>query len=97
MMTEVSAMDRQSFRSVTSAFLGTETTVTFLKHVGIEHWDRDWLNMSVNTISQLVSACTEDAARDAVWAGSLARLNMFKCFTHFGGEGETAGFGIGPC
>ena len=27
-------------------------------------------------------------ARDAVWAGSLARVNTFKCFTHVGcGEG----------
>ena len=27
--------------------------------------------------SQLFCACSEDAARDAMWAGSLARVNMF--------------------
>ena len=43
--------------------------------------------MSVNT-SQLVCACSEDAARDAVWAGSLARVNTFKCFTRVG-RGES--------
>ena len=32
--------------------------------------------------SQLVCACSEDAARDAVWASSLVRVNTFKCFTH---------------
>ena len=37
--------------------------------------------MSVNT-SQLVCACSEDAARDAVWAGSLARVNTLTFFTH---------------
>jgi hypothetical protein len=37
--------------------------------------------MSVN---QLVCACSEDAARDAVWACSLARVNMLKCLTHVG-------------
>ena len=48
--------------------------------------------------SQLVCACSEDAARDAVWAGSLARVNTFKCFTHVGhGEGELTDFGSGPC
>ena len=31
--------------------------------------------------SQLACACSEDAARDVVWAGSLARVNTFKCFT----------------
>ena len=34
--------------------------------------------------SQLVCACSEDAARDAVQAGSLARVNMFKYQTHLG-------------
>ena len=35
---------------------------------------------------------------DAVWAGGLARVNTFKCFTHVGcSEGAPAGFGSGPC
>jgi hypothetical protein len=43
--------------------------------------------MSLNT--QLVCACSEDAARVAVWAGSFARVNAFKCLSHVGhGEGE---------
>jgi hypothetical protein len=46
----------------------------------------------------LVSACSEDAARDSVWAGSLARVNAFKCFIHVGHrEGEPTGFGRGLC
>ena len=54
------------------------------------------MNMSVN--SKLVCACSEDAARDAVWAGSLVRVNTFKCFTHIGCvEGESADFGREPC
>ena len=41
--------------------------------------------------------CSEDAARDAVWAGSLARVNMLKCLTHVGhGEGEATVLGSGP-
>ena len=52
--------------------------------------------MSVNTPASCT--CSEDAARDAVWTGSLARVNAFKCFTHVScGEGEPAGFGSGPC
>ena len=48
--------------------------------------------------SQLVCACTEGAAGDAVWACSLARVNTFKCFTRVGcSEGEPAGFGSGLC
>ena len=27
--------------------------------------------------SQLVCACSEDAARDVIWAGSLAKVNTF--------------------
>jgi hypothetical protein len=47
--------------------------------------------------SQLVRTCSDDAARDAVWAGSLARVNTFKCFIHVGCiEGEPTGFGSGP-
>ena len=48
--------------------------------------------------SQLVWTCSEDAARDAVWACSLARINTFKCFTPIGcGEGEPNGIGSGLC
>ena len=57
--------------------------VALLKHVGTADWDRD---------------CSEEGDRDAVWAGSLARVNTFKCFTHVGcGEGEPAGFGSRTC
>ena len=41
MMMEVSAMGQLSFSSVTFAFLGTETIVALLKHVGTADWDRD--------------------------------------------------------
>ena len=34
--------------------------------------------------SQLVCACSEDVAWDAVWAGSLARVNTLNCLTHVG-------------
>jgi hypothetical protein len=49
MMTEVSVTGQQSFSSVTFAFLGTGTMVAILKHVGTADWDRERLNMSVNT------------------------------------------------
>jgi hypothetical protein len=44
--------------------------------------------MSVKHSSQLVCACSEDAAMDAVWTGSLARVKMFKCLTNVGHRGE---------
>ena len=40
-LTEVSAMGRYSFSSVTLAFLGTGTMMAILKHVGTPDWDRD--------------------------------------------------------
>ena len=47
--------------------------------------------------SQLVCACSEEAARDAVWGSRIARVNTFKCFTHVGHEeGEPTVFGSGP-
>jgi hypothetical protein len=46
--------------------------------------------MSVNT------PVNWSAARDAVWAGSHARLNTCKCFTHVGHrEEEPTAFGTG--
>ena len=57
-----------------------------MKHVGTADWDREHKHTS-----QLVCACSEDVARDGVWASSLARVNGFKCFTQVGhgkGEGE---------
>ena len=61
--------------------------VAILKHVGTADWD-----------GQLVCACSEDAARDAFWAGSLARVNAFKCLTHVGdGGGEPTVLGSGLC
>jgi hypothetical protein len=45
--------------------------VYILKQVGAADWDRERLNMSVNT----PASCSEDAARDAIWAGSPARVN----------------------
>jgi hypothetical protein len=55
MMTEVSA------KSLCFAFLGTGTMVAILKHVGTADWDRERLNMPVNTLASLSA---EDAARD---------------------------------
>ena len=46
--------------------------VAILKHVGTADWDRERLNKSVKHTSQLVCACSEDAARDAVWAGIIS-------------------------
>ena len=69
--------------------------MALLKHVGTADWDKEYVRKYTN---QLVCTCSEDAAGDAVWAGSLARVNTFKCFTHIScGEGEPARFGIGPC
>jgi hypothetical protein len=63
--------------------------VAILKHVGTADWDMDWDEYVRKYTSQLVCACSEDVARDAVWAGSLARFNTFKCFSHVGHrEGE---------
>ena len=46
---------------------------------------------------QLVCSCSEDTARDAIWAGSLARVNTLKCLTHVGhGEGEPTVLVSGP-
>ena len=62
--------------------------------MGTADWDRERLNMSVNTPA--CWSCSEDAAGDAVWAGSLATVNTFKCFTHVGhGEGEPTVLGSG--
>ena len=44
----------------------------------------------------MVCACSEDTARDAVWAGSLAMVNTLKCLTHVShGEGEPTVVGSG--
>jgi hypothetical protein len=60
--------------------------VAILKHVGTVDWERERLNMSVNT-------CSDDAARDA----SLARVNTIKCLTHIGhGGGEPTVLVSGP-
>ena len=54
--------------------------------------------MSVNTPFHLVCACSEDTARDAVWAGSHVRVNSLKCLTHIGHrEREPTVLGSGPC
>ena len=46
--------------------------------------------------SQLGCACSEYAARYAIWASSLARVNMFKCLAHVGhGGGEPTVLGSG--
>ena len=48
--------------------------------------------------SQLVCTCSEDTARDAVWASSLEAVNKFKCFTHVGlGEGEGGAHSLLSC
>jgi hypothetical protein len=60
--------------------------VAILKHVGTADWDREQLNMSIEYTSQLVCASSGDAAKDAVSASSLERVNTLKCFTH-GEEG----------
>ena len=64
--------------------------VAILKHVGMAGCDRERLNMSVNRpAGWRVYACSEDVARDAIWAGNLAKVNTFNCLTHLGhGEGE---------
>jgi hypothetical protein len=49
--------------------------VDILNKVWTADWDRERLNMSLKHYSQLVYACYEDAARDAVWTGSLTRVN----------------------
>jgi hypothetical protein len=48
--------------------------VAILKHVGTANWDRETLNLSLNT----PASCSEGVARNAVWAGSLARVYMLK-------------------
>jgi hypothetical protein len=77
--------------------LGTGTIVDILKQVRTADWDRESLNMSVKHSSQLVCACSEDAARDVIWAGSLARVNTLKCLTHVcHREGEATGLDSRP-
>ena len=48
--------------------------VDILKQVGIADWDREIWNMSVST----PASWSEGAARNAVWAGSLARVSTLK-------------------
>ena len=67
-----------------------------LKQVGTADWDRE-IEYFCKYSSQLVSACSEDAARDVVWAGSLARVNTLKCLAQVGhGEREPTVLGSGP-
>ena len=68
--------------------------VALLKHVGTA----GLIEYVRKHTSQLVCACSEDVAADAVWACSLARVNTFKCFSHVGcSEGEAADFGSWLC
>ena len=70
--------------------------VDILKQVGTADWDRE-IEYFCKYSSQLGSACSEDAARDVVWAGSLAMVNMLKRLTHIGhGEREPTVLGSGP-
>jgi hypothetical protein len=48
------------------AFLGTGTMVALLKHVGTADWNRDWLNMSINTPVSWSVHTPRTPARDAV-------------------------------
>ena len=41
-------------------------------------------------------ACSENAARDAVWTVSLARVNTLKRLTRVGHGGEPTDLGSGP-
>ena len=68
------------FSSVIFAFSGTGTMVAILKHMGTADWVREIEYVRKHS-SQLVCACSEDAARDVVWA-CLARVNTLKCHTH---------------
>ena len=64
--------------------------------VGTADWDRDWLNMSVNT----PASWSAYALRKRLWMPSgpaalrgLTRLNVLLTLA----EGELTGFGSGPC
>ena len=53
--------------------------------------------MSVNTPASWSVHALRTRLGMPFWAGSLARVNTFKCFTHIGHrEGEPAVFGSGP-
>ena len=65
-------------------------------HVGVNRLGEGEIEYVRKHTSQLVCACSEDAARDAIWAGSLARVDTFKCLTNIShGEGEPTVFGSG--
>ena len=72
--------------------------VALLEHVGTADWDKVLIEYVRKHTGQLVCACSEGAAGDAVWAWSLARVDTFKCFTHLGcSEGEATCLGCRPC
>ena len=77
----VSPMERQ-FYIVTFAFLGTGTIMDILKHVGTADWDRERLNMSVNTPDSWSAHALRTRFRmpsgPAVLQG-LTRLTFYGC------------------
>ena len=91
MMTEVGTSGR--FSSVIFAFFGTGTMVAILKHVGTADWDRERLNMSVNTPASWSAHAlrTLGTLRLGMLSGpaALRGLTRFKFLTHVGHvEGE---------
>jgi hypothetical protein len=60
-----------------------------LKQFGTTDWDRERIEYVHKHSNSLVCTCSDEAVRDSVWAGSLVRVNTFKCLTHVGyGERE---------
>ena len=65
-----------------------------LKQVGTADWDRERLNMSLNT----PASWSAHALRTQLIILSGLRVNMLKCLTHVGyGERELTVLGSGPC
>ena len=70
---------------VTFNFLGTGTIVDILQQVGTTVWNRERLNMSVNTPASWSAHALRTQIGMPSGTGSLARVNRLKCLTHVSG------------
>ena len=69
-----------------------------MKHVGTAVWDRERLNISVNTLASWSAHALRTQLRRPSGPAAFRRVNKLKCLTYVShGEGETTVLGNMPC